>query len=847
MAAGLIQRSFAGGEIAPALYGRADQTKYQTGLKTCRNFRVKKHGGAENRAGLQHVNEVKTSSLATYLIKFVFNDEQSYLIEVGNLYMRFYRNPSPYTSPARIVVSGVAAYNGATTYAMADLVSYGGVNYYSKVDSNTGNQPDISPTQWYALTGTIYEIPTPYATADLSRLQFFQSGDVVTILHQSYAPRELTRTGHTAWKLQSVTYAPSNSAPSAGLTVTAPGAGATTWRYKLTSVKSETYEESLPSAVMSDTGDAASASNTHTLAWTAVSGQAEYNVYMEYPLDSGTYCFIGVATTNAFSYNGATPDTSITPPVSRDPFSGATNQPATGAYYQQRLVQANSTSQPEKIFASRSAMFKNFSISSPLQDDDAVTFTIAGNKVAEVRHIIDLGVMVVLTASGEYIVQGNADGVLSATEPANPVRVGTNGASYVPPALVNDSLVFLQARGNVIRDLRLSVAAEGQVSSYKGRDLTVYAGHLFKNKSVTRIDYAQIPDSIIWAVRSDGTLLGLTYLPEHEVWGWHRHDTDGTFEDVCVIPEGGMDAVYCVVKRTINGTTKRYIERFASRDFTDIRYDAYFADSFLIYDGRNTGSTTLTLSTAGGWTINDTITITASAAQFVAGDVGNDYELTVGTSTVRIRVVTFTSTTVVSGTPSMTVPTALRNVATSTWTRCVDDLSGLDHLEAKAVAVFGDGFVVANPNNPSYSTITVSAGAITLDRPYGVIYVGLPYICDFKTLDLDIHGQNVRSRMKNITHVELLVEDSRGVWAGPRLPEDIPSGERVDSTDILEGLAEFQPSRIVNYGDQWPLENGLIEIPIASTWNNSGGFAVRQVDQLPLTILSAIPSGQMGG
>src|SRR5262249_38902702 len=126
----VIQRSFAGGELSPSMYGRADQTKYQTGLKTCRNFQVLKHGGVANRIGSGMIAEVLDSDVRTYAIKFVFNAEQTYFIEVGEEYLRFVR------SGARIVVSGVAAYNGGTTYDIADLVVYNGVNYYSRTDSN---------------------------------------------------------------------------------------------------------------------------------------------------------------------------------------------------------------------------------------------------------------------------------------------------------------------------------------------------------------------------------------------------------------------------------------------------------------------------------------------------------------------------------------------------------------------------------------------------------------------------------------------------------------------------------------------------------------------------------------
>ena len=819
--ASVIQRSFAGGEIAPALYGRADQTKYQTGLKTLRNFIVLKHGGAANRMGTKHINEVKTSSLATYMMKFVFNDAQTYIIEIGNLYMRFY------TAAARIVVSGVAAYAGGTPYAIADLVVDGGINYYC-IQAGTGHTPASSPTYWYPLTGVIYEIPTPYATADLARLQFIQSGDTVTITHPSYDTRDLTRTGHTAWRLTTKTFAPSQAAPTAPTNTGAAGTGGDAW--KITAIKTDTYEESLPTAATESSAVATSGAPI-TVNWTDAAGATEYNVYKRH---NGVFAFIGIASDGATGFKdvGIAPDMTYTPPGSRDPFTGANNRPACSTYYQQRLILANQNANTEKIYTSRSAMYNNFSISSPLQDDDAVTFTMAGRKVNEVRHMIDLGTLAVLTASAEYIVEGDANGILRANQPPNPRQVGNNGASWVVPAQVNDSIVFVQARGSVVRDLRYEVISQGGQAGYKGRDLTVFAGHLFVNKTITRMDYAQIPNSIVWMIRSDGVLLGLTYLTEHEVWGWHRHDTDGTFEDVCTVPESGLDATYVIVRRTINGQTKRYIERFAPRDFTDIAIDATFLDSFLTYDGRNTSSTTLKLTTGSGWTLNDNITIEAGVGTpFTAGDVGNAFVLYVAGETVRIVVDSYTDTTHVIGRPDADVPAAARGTTTTTWTRQVDQITGLSHLEGADVSVFADGHVVANPNNDDYVTVTVASGAITLDRQYGVIHVGLPFLSDFETLDIDMLGKEIRALWKDVTSISLLVEASRGIFAGPD----------------FDNLDELQPDPINTYGEPWPLKTGLVEMPIASTWNQTGSFAVRQKDPLPLTILSAIPTGDLGG
>jgi hypothetical protein len=308
---------------------------------------------------------------------------------------------------------------------------------------------------------------------------------------------------------------------------------------------------------------------------------------------------------------------------------------------------------------------------------------------------------------------------------------------------------------------------------------------------------------------------------------------------VCCIPEGNEDAVYVMVNRTIGGQTKRYIERMASRSLFEIE-SATFMDSFLTYDGRNTTGTTMTLTSASSsWTVNDEITITASAGYFVAGDPGNSivlHRVINGVAyEVQIELREYTSSTVMTGYAVKDVPVQLRAVALGGWDKAVDSVGGLSHLEGKAVSVFADGNVVANPNNAKYPRVTVSGGAVTLERTFTVIHVGLPYVSDFETLDLDMQGEQVRDKEKNVKNISLLVHESRGIFAGAYFPED-------DTTGHLE---ELRPEQYE--GDTGPSKSGLFEIGIESTWGKSGRFVVRQSDPLPLTILAAVPSGEIGG
>ncbi|MGH7342680.1 MAG: hypothetical protein ACREKH_19520, partial [Candidatus Rokuibacteriota bacterium] len=117
----LVLRAFGAGELAPGLLARADTQLYQTGARTLRNFLIQRHGGACNRTGTKYVATVKTGQ--PWLLKFVYNATQTYVLEFGANYVRFFRNGLP------ITVSGVAAWSGATGYVVGDLVVQGGVNY----------------------------------------------------------------------------------------------------------------------------------------------------------------------------------------------------------------------------------------------------------------------------------------------------------------------------------------------------------------------------------------------------------------------------------------------------------------------------------------------------------------------------------------------------------------------------------------------------------------------------------------------------------------------------------------------------------------------------------------------
>lgn len=859
------QRSFAGGEVAPALYARIDTVKYATGLRTMRNAFVMRHGGAANRPGTAFVAEVRNSSQRVRLIPFIFNNEQTYVLEFGAAYLRFHRSGTPIRRTAQNITGitnanpGVLTYSGTDNYANGDHVYITGVTgamapfinnrTFNVASVNTGSNTfqlqyldgtNVNTTSWgaYGSGGTIaeiYEISTPYAEADLAELQFVQSADVVTIVHPSYAPRELARTSDTSWSLSTLTFAPNIDAPTNGTASEVGTAGSSTYQYKVTAIADETYEESLPSSTITITDGNATldADDFVRLNWDAVSGAQEYNVYKR---KNGAYGLIGIAGSTQFDDIGQDVDISDSPPAARNPFSGTDNYPSAVTYFQQRLGFANTNNDPEKVWFSRTGQFKNFTANRPVQDDDAVTFTIAGRQVNAVKHMIDIGKLIILTTAGEWAIEGDSAGILTPTE-VNPKQYSYNGSSSLAPLVIGGNALYVQGRGSVVRDL----AFDYQVDGYRGNDLTIFSAHLFDGYTLTDWAYQQVPHSVVWIVRDDGKLIGLTYVREHQVVGWHHHDfDDGEVENVCVVPEGNEDAVYVTVKRTINGATKRYIERFNQRRIEDV-VDAVFADSSASYDGRNTNTShTMTMSeySSGGWLYTSTVTLTSSTSYFSSSEVGNQIHM-VGSDGTKIRftIDEYVSATVVRGRPNVTVPVTMQAAAISDWTRAVDEVTGLWHLEGKNVSVLGDGFVVASPNNAAHNVRTVTNGTLALDKCYGVIHIGLPYTTDLQTLDIDsATTETLADKNKLVNRITMHVESSRGIFAGGEPPSD-------DDEDPLEGLTEYKPNNGENYDSPPDLLTETIQINIEPRWNANGRVFVRQVDPLPLAVLAIAPTG----
>lgn len=862
-----LQRSFAGGEVSPEMFGRNDDAKYQAGLARCRNFIVKPQGPAENRPGFAFVREVKDSTKKVRLIPFTYSTTQTMVIEMGAGYFRFHTQ-------------------GAT------LMSGG------------------SP----------YEVANPYAEADLFDVHFVQSADVLTLVHPNYAPRELRRLGATNWQLSTLSFAPSVSAPgSVNVTAYFPSsANQPTNRedtkidmvYVVTAVAADGVTESAASIKGTVKNNIFVTGATNTISWSAVSGALHYNVFK---LQGGIYGYIGQTTSTSLVDDNIAPDMGKTPPthdvvfvqdgilsvpvtaggsgygtayiggeilsvavlnggtgynsptmtvtdptgsgatftvqkngsgvitgvtvtnggsgytsptfalydqmipgdpgiptpddpagsgatfsasiapasntptlqvtdatgtgavlapvveggaITRvavvSPGSGYTNPtitflnaaggsgctlgtavltgsdyPGAVSYFEQRRCFAGTINKPQNIWMTKSGTESNMSYSLPIRDDDRIAFRVAAREANTIRHIVPLTQLLLLTSSAEWRVTSvNSDAITPSTISVRPQSYV--GASNVQPVIINNTLIYGAARGGHVRELAYNWQANGFITG----DLSLRAPHLFDTFDIVDMAYGKAPQPLVWFVSTSGKLLGLTYVPEQQIGAWHWHDTDGVFESCTVVAEGGEDVLYCVIRRTIAGQSKRYVERLASRQFTD-QADAFFVDCGATY----------------------------------------------------------------SGAPA-------------------EAINGLGHLEGKTVSILADGAV--HPQR------VVTGGSITLDIKASTVQVGLPIEADLQTLPLAVQlqdGSFGQGRFKNVNKVWLRVYRSSGIFVGPSTSELIEAKQRTTEP----------------YGSPPALKSDEIEITLTPTWGASGQVFVRQADPLPLTVVSMTAEVALGG
>ncbi len=821
-----FKQTFSGGEISPEMFGRIADNKFQQGASLVRNFIVKPQGPAQNRSGFAFVNEVKDSTKKTRLLSFTFSTVQTMVIEFGDQYFRFH------TQGQTLLYSPGAAWNNATAYTVGDIALQGGVNYYCTVAHT--NQAPPNASYWYALPANyIYEVPSPYLEAELFDVHYVQSADVMTIVHPNHPPKELRRLSATKWELKTIDFGSPLPAPT-GVTVATyiPSSTSTNsdtfedHEYVVTAVKANLVDESNQSAIGLTSAGATPTNNIfvtgakNTITWTAVTGASRYRVYKN---QGGIYGFLGETTTTEIVDNNIAPDFTKTPPIHENDFVGAGNYPGAVSYFEQRRVFAGTNNAPQDIWMTKSGTESNMSFGLPIKDDDRIEFRVAAREANTIRHIVPLTNLLMLTGSAEWrITSVNSDAITPTSISVKPQSyVGANNAQ---PVIVNNSLVYGAARGGHVRELGYDRDANGFITG----DLSLRAPHLFDNLTITDMALAKAPIPIVWMVSSNGKLLGLTYVPEQQLGAWHQHDTQGTFESVACVSEGNDDVTYAIIKRTINGATKRYVERMGTRLFATQR-DSFFLDAGATYNGTNT-DTNKTVTISGGTTYKkgESIVVTANYNLFnpppSVDDKDDAIVLVDGSTYYRCTILSTASQTVATAKLDKDLPVSLRNTAITNFEVARNVISGLTWLEGETVSILNDGAV--HPQR------VVNGGSITLQRASSVVHVGLPYESDLETLPLALQVEAFgQGRVKNINHVWLRVLESSGIFAGP----------------TADKLVEAKQRTTEPYGTPPNLKTEDIKIMVTPSWTDNAQLFIRQTDPLPLTVVALTLEVAVGG
>ena len=581
--------NFTGGELSPRLDGRNDLAKYASGCKTLQNMIVYPHGSAARRPGTTFVAEVKTSSAFTRLIPFEFSTTQTYILEFGDDYIRFYKDSGAILEANKTITAITKANPGVVTatahgFSNGDTVVISGVVGMTQVNGKRfkvasvatdtfalqdidGNNVNTTSYTTYVSGGVanrVYTLATTYETADLAELKFAQSADVMYICHPDYVPKKLSRTGHTSWTITDVEFTNGPYLDDNITAVTLSSSAHTVGTARDLTASAATFVSTDVGRLVrfrEGYGKITAFTSTTAVTWTIIKDTNSGSASTDWAL-------------------GAWSDT--------------TGYPSCVSFFEQRLVFAGTTDQPQTLFFSKSGDYENMDENrgGTIADDDAIIYTIASNQVNAIRFLSSTRTLIVGTVGGEFSVSGGGT-----DDPVTPTNIlikkqSNHGCANIDAIPVGNVTLFLQRAKRKIRELAYNFDVDGYVAP----DMTILAEHISES-GIKSMSYQQEPNQLIWCVREDGRLVCLTYQREQQVVAWHQHIFGGAFstgiavcESIATIPTDDKEyQSWVIVKRTINGVTRRYVEYLNEFDFDeDDNTEFNFLDSQLAYSGSAT-------------------------------------------------------------------------------------------------------------------------------------------------------------------------------------------------------------------------------------------------------------------
>ena len=799
-----FQTNFTAGELTPKLAGQVDFKKYSNGVETLENMTVFPQGGVSRRNGSRFVCEVKDSTAITRLIPFEFNITQAYVLEFGNNYIRFLKDNGQITEATK-TISGITAANPAVVTAtshgysdgddvwIADVVGMTRLNgrrfTVANKTTNTFELTDENSTSYTAWSsgGTAsktYQITTTYTSAELYDLQFTQSADVMYIVHPDHPPAKLSRTAHTTWSLDDVDF--------------------TNGPYLDTNTTATTISTSAHTV---GTGITMTASAS-TFAATDVGRQVRFRD------GDGVITAFTSATVVTIQILIDMGSSSSSADWSLGAWSATTGYPRTVSFFEQRLVFGGSESYPQTIWASESGLYEEFDVGDG-SAADAFIYTIAANKVNVIRWLAPARDLIVGTVGGEFKV-GRPAGEPLKPDNVNIAQQTTYGGYTTQPIQVGSEVLFVQRQQRKVR----SFAYRFEDDAYVAPDMTLLAEHI-TDTGIVDVDYAQEPDSIYWAARTDGTLLGMTYHREEDVIAWHRHIFGGSNKFIFNGATGVLDYL------------------------NDANFNGYITISS---HGLSTGDE-VTYSAGGGTKIPE---LTEGGTYYVYARDANTLELAdtyaqaIDRTIKRISDGVGASHSLSTKTKVKSITSINESLENQVWIICerrindvkrqfieyldptlnmdctlsalvnsgTTEVTGLNHLEGESVQVLVGDAVFPNQ--------TVSGGSISVTLPtsasYKSIEIGLGYTSKIKTMRIESGSQagTAQARKKRYNEVVVRLYKSVGLSVnGDQIPF------RSSSTPMGQDIPEFTgDKRVSNLG-----------------WNTEGQIEIEQTQPLPMTVL----------